>query len=411
VSSLENKEHDGHHIPLWFNNHQFSVQEVIRSGSVDVPTGGTSNMDPDDNGNDSTCRSLRWTGCRCVCPSINASTLHAGLLSVFRPTKSLENWAKNAVFSFFTFTTMPRFLILPSTPTLLAFILTLLFGLPFRHFVCASITYDRPFITYEPCYTSVGQALYVIGGNFSLGRMHHQAFVLDLSVSWNTDNPVVRQLQDAPKVPDAACTMFNNGEDLFLLSMGTGYIYNIKSDSWKVLQNNNFIDGAYIKMATDPESGIIYTPNGGMDFSGRQVVLALDMTAGTINALPWPGIDLGFMSIAWCAPLGRFLIVSMSYYYGLETFTPSIVSESSNGWRTLNTTGGQELDQISITACFLPAYDGWKMVYISNNWEQDLVYFLDVATLMEERTTHARTTRVQGVCHFRRSVYFVGKAQ
>ncbi|KAK3805934.1 MAG: hypothetical protein J3Q66DRAFT_375669 [Benniella sp.] len=278
---------------------------------------------------------------------------------------------------------MPRFLILSSTSTMLTFILTLLFGLLFRRFVCARPEdYARPFITYEPCYASVeGQALYVIGANFSLGSMHHQAFVLDLSVSWNTVDPVVRQLQNAPLVPDAPCTMFNNGKDLFLLSMGTGYIYNVKSDSWKVLHNNNFLDVTYVKMATDPESGIIYIPNGGMDFSGKKVVLALNMTAGTTTSLPWPAIDLGFMSIAWCAPLGRFLVVSMSYYSGLETFTPSTVSESSNGWRKLTTKGGEKLDGISVSACFLSAYDGWKMVYVSRAEGQGFVYFLDVATL------------------------------
>ncbi|KAF9362442.1 hypothetical protein BGX34_006171 [Mortierella sp. NVP85] len=152
--------------------------------------------------------------------------------------------------------------------------------------------------------------------------------------------------------------MFNNGENLFVLSQATGYIYNVKSDSWTVLHNNIFMSEYSIAAATDLESGIVYIPNGGMDFSGKRVVLALDMKTGTSSTTAMPPVDISGLN--------------------MHTFTPSNVSESSNGWGTLTTKG---IGLSGVQSCFFPAYDGTKMVYFSTDNLQGYVFILDMATL------------------------------
>ena len=264
----------------------------------------------------------------------------------------------------------------PSSLTLLTAILTLLLSIPFRSFVHAF----QPIPVASPCFAYVeGQGLYVAGG-YTKNSTLSQAFVLDLSVSWNTSDPVFRKLKNGPTMNHTPCSMFNNGEDLFVLSQATGYIYNVKSDSWTVLHNNIFMDAYTIAGATDLESGIIYIPNGGMDFSGKRVVLALDMKTGTSSTTAMPPIDivdLNVISIAWCAYLRSFLFIFQSGL-NMHTFTPSNVSESSSGWGTLTTKG---IGLSGVQSCFFPAYDGTKMVYFSTDNLQGYVVILDMATL------------------------------
>jgi len=70
----------------------------------------------------------------------------------------------------------------------------------------------RPQPNSETCYAfTEGQGLYILGGSTK------ENFMLDLSVSWNTSDPVFRKLPGGPKVDDGGCSMTNNGEDLFVL--------------------------------------------------------------------------------------------------------------------------------------------------------------------------------------------------
>jgi hypothetical protein len=129
--------------------------------------------------------------------------------------------------------------------------------------------HEKSSLTLSICFSYVeGRGLYAIGGYSQNGTWapHIQTFFLDFSVSWNTSNPVFKKLPNGPVVATAACTMFNNGEDLLVVTKGTGYTYNVRSNSWSYLHNNNFMDISWMTMATDPESGITYIINGAMDY-------------------------------------------------------------------------------------------------------------------------------------------------
>ncbi|KAK3822727.1 MAG: hypothetical protein J3Q66DRAFT_385280 [Benniella sp.] len=240
----------------------------------------------------------------------------------------------------------------------------------------------RPIATADPCSAYVeGQGLYVIGGvTKKYNNFTSQAFVLDLSVSWNTSDPIFKELPNGPWTQSTSCTMFNNEEDLFVLSKATGYIYNVKSNSWTVMHDNNFVDIPDTSVATDLESGMVYITNGAMNFTGDEVVLALDMKTKTSSTIPFSPMRIKmfenlnvvyFTSMAWCAYLRSFLL-NMKDNNKVYTFTPREASGPSGGWGALNETTGF----LDPSSCFSPAYGGSKMVYFGEKG----LRILDVAT-------------------------------
>ncbi|KAK3822725.1 MAG: hypothetical protein J3Q66DRAFT_385278, partial [Benniella sp.] len=272
---------------------------------------------------------------------------------------------------------MPRTFAFPMTLTLLTAVFALFFSVSFSPIVHAQRF--RPIPRVDPCSAYVeGQGLYVFGGTTKNGAVLSQAFVLDLSVSWNTSDPIFKELPNGPEAEDASCATFNNGEDLFVLSKATGYIYNVKSNSWTVMHDNNFVDTPYTSVATDPESGMVYITNGAMNFTGDEVVLALDMKTKTSSTIPFSpmrskvfeqGFAVYFTSMAWCAYLRSFLL-NVKDNIKLYTFTPSKASEPSRGWSVLDIP-----TPISHLACILP-YGGSKMLYFDGG----MLFIMDMAT-------------------------------
>ncbi|KAK3816562.1 MAG: hypothetical protein J3Q66DRAFT_342831 [Benniella sp.] len=205
--------------------------------------------------------------------------------------------------------------------------------------------------------------------------------MLDLSVPWNASDPVYKKLEGGPpKVDRRACAMTNNGEDLFVMSAGTGYVYNVKSNSWKPFPNTNFaadtgLESGYFAV-TDPETGIIYLPNGGTDFSGRALMLSVDIKTGTVNTSGSnPYID---SQAVWNTRLKSMVIASEDH--GLMAFTPSKVTMSSDGWSLLNTTPEDKWRW----DCGASAYGDSIMVFIGGPrgvilYDSVSIYIFDVA--------------------------------
>ncbi|KAK3805834.1 MAG: hypothetical protein J3Q66DRAFT_407391 [Benniella sp.] len=244
----------------------------------------------------------------------------------------------------------------------------------------------RPSPAIEPCSAFVeGQALYVVGGGNSKGTTSSQAFMLDLSVSWSTSDPVFRKLRDGPAVSHLPCTMSSNGEDLYMFVQGVGHIYNVKSNSWTVGQKTSFI-GHGRAAAADPETGLIYVMDGAMDSAGKRVMMSVDLkTGGTISTTAVPDLKMSlFTTGAWCAPLKSMLVVSMSYHE-VYAFTPGKVNGQSYGWSALSTVGDVVLS--SYSPCFVPAYGGSKMVLFSGDSKQSAAYILDVSTMTWKKSS------------------------
>lgn len=269
---------------------------------------------------------------------------------------------------------------------LTAFAHTLIFLLTFPLTPSAYAQKYQPIPVGDACSAFVeGRALYVVGGGNATSSTSTQAFMLDLSVSWSTSDPVFKKLRDGPAVSHLPCTLSSNGEDLFMLAQGVGHIYSVKSNSWTVGQKTNVI-GNGRAAATDPGSGLIYVADGALDSAGRQLLMSLDLKAGTIITTVMPDLKMSiFTTGAWCAPLKSMLVVSMSYNE-LNVFTPSKANGQSRGWSALSTVGDVVLS--SYVPCFVPAYGGSKMVLFSGDSKQSAVYILDVSTLTWKKSPY-----------------------
>ncbi|KAF9349391.1 hypothetical protein BGX34_001817 [Mortierella sp. NVP85] len=164
-----------------------------------------------------------------------------------------------------------------------------------------------------------------------------------------------------------------------MLSTGAAYIYNVKSNTWKPFSNANFAVGYETSeggsfAVTDPETGIIYLPNGGTGFLGRKLMLSVDIKTGTVNTS-------GSNPYAKFQPVWNTYLKSMvvaTKEHGLMTFTPSNVTKSSDGWNLLNIATPEDG---WIWDCGASAYGGSTMVFITYNENPEILtttYILDV---------------------------------
>ncbi|KAF9348308.1 hypothetical protein BGX34_002558 [Mortierella sp. NVP85] len=225
-----------------------------------------------------------------------------------------------------------------------------------------------------------GQGLYVTNSYGPANNLTTQAFMIDLSVSWNTSNPVYQKLPGGPKIEDVACTMANN-DSLFILADSIGYVYNVTSNVWSVFQNSNFDSNAGWKAVTsDPVSGLVYIPTNGMNFQGKEVVLTVDLRTGIVKTAELLLIDTDvFEAVAWSTALKRMVVFFTSDYEPI-TFAPSEINKPTKGWGSLPNKGIKEFVEWN---CIAPAYGGSKMVLLGNDLfgENAFVYIFDVINL------------------------------
>ncbi|KAK3809528.1 MAG: hypothetical protein J3Q66DRAFT_373774 [Benniella sp.] len=225
-----------------------------------------------------------------------------------------------------------------------------------------------------------GQGLYVTNSYGPENNLTTQAFMIDLSVSWNTSNPVYKKLPGGPKIENPTCTMANN-DSLFVLVDSTGYVYNVTSNAWSVLQNSNFDSNAGYNVATsDPVSGIVYIPTNGMDFQGKEVVLTINLRTGIVNTTELLLMDTDvFEVVAWSTALKRMVVFCAADYEPI-TFTLSETNKPTKGWGSLPNKGIKEFIAWN---CMAPAYGGSKMVLFGCDLfgENGVVYIFDVIKL------------------------------
>ncbi|KAK3829078.1 MAG: hypothetical protein J3Q66DRAFT_24319 [Benniella sp.] len=257
---------------------------------------------------------------------------------------------------------------LPShtTLSLLTFTLSLIFGVFFIHPVLAQEF--RPAPNHAACSAFIeGQGFYILGGRGD------DNFIIDLSVSWNTSDPVLKKMEGGPRIMGNPCAM--TSDELFTLVEGTGYVYNVRSGTWRVVHNSYFNletkgpDGNLdkeAKAAADPETGIVYLPD--MTFTKMLSVNLMTNAYNVSNVKIYA--DDGIHVVAWNAYLKGMLVENAGYVANL--FMPSKVSKSSTGWSTPVFGGAPGFP--GYWGCGVPAHGGTKMVYTS--W--GTVYVLDV---------------------------------
>ncbi|KAK3809531.1 MAG: hypothetical protein J3Q66DRAFT_373776 [Benniella sp.] len=270
---------------------------------------------------------------------------------------------------------MPRSISPPISLTLLTFILAFIANVSL--YPSANAQSFRPAPAYRVCSAfAEGQGLYIMGGLDTA----NQSFMLDLSVSWNVSAPVFKDLSPTkgPNVEIGSCAMTNNGGDLFVLTLGTGYIYNVASNSWRPFPNPNFpAEVWWGPSATDPATGIIYFSDSGTDWTGNMVTVAVDLKTSKVTTSKFHEIDTtGFQAAAWSAPSNGMIV--FSGMLAPIILNPAKVNTTSNGWSTLPTTGLN--DFTIIWNCAVPAYNGTKIILFGDDRQTTgFVYFLDTA--------------------------------
>jgi hypothetical protein len=195
--------------------------------------------------------------------------------------------------------------------------------------------------------------------------------MLDLSVSWSTNAPVFKQLPFGPK-GEGVCTMINNGEDLFVLEDGGGYLYNVRSEKWQVLSGTNFTNVVVGVAATDPESGLIYIAGSSADFA-EQLIEIIDPRTMTANTAETNAES--YSVAAWSTPLKRMLLFSTGSS-NPGTFTPSETNKPTKGWGDLPNNG-----PTLRWSCIAPIDGGSKMALYGNDVVSNIgtIYVFDVA--------------------------------
>ncbi|KAK3829079.1 MAG: hypothetical protein J3Q66DRAFT_324303 [Benniella sp.] len=215
----------------------------------------------------------------------------------------------------------------------------------------------RPTPNYAACSAFIeGQGFYILGGRGD------DNFMIDLSVSWNTSDPVFKKLEGGPRTMGNPCAMTK--DELFTLVEGTGYVYNVSSGTWRVIHNNYFeletrSEYRISMAAADPETGIVYLPD-----KYFTTMLSLNLRTNEYNISDVKiYADESLDIVVWNAYLKGMIVEKAVYAANL--FSPSKVSKSSTGWSKLR--HKDITDVIEVWICSAPAHGGTKMVYIDDH--------------------------------------------
>ncbi|KAG0237263.1 hypothetical protein B0O80DRAFT_440523 [Mortierella sp. GBAus27b] len=230
------------------------------------------------------------------------------------------------------------------------------------------------------------RALYISGGSTAVqgDSTTTQTFMIDLSVSWSVGAPVYKQLPDGPASFSATGALSPDAKEWLVMLNDTGYIYNVDGSSWSSpLTNSNFTRNR-LSAATDPDTGIVYIPNGIRDASGKNRLLAIDVAKRTINTIPmFQNLSTSAISASWSQAIGS-LVITGGPTNGLYTYNPT------KGWSDLSKTVKGNIPTSRVGSCFAPVSGGAKLVYFGGNDQTGKatlndIYMLDVGSMTWKR--------------------------
>ncbi|KAF9352575.1 hypothetical protein BGX34_012078 [Mortierella sp. NVP85] len=247
----------------------------------------------------------------------------------------------------------------------------------------------QPGFAYSPSSAFVdGKALYIWGG-FLAGSPTTQNFMIDLSASWYTTNPVYKELLNGPDCDMCAGAISADGQKVFTLTGGRGFTYNIQTNLWS--QNFTDFKGQGLGGTTDLDTGKVFIPvvSEAPDVGYR--MLTVDFNSGSYTFDSNPGVpEWSMYKITWNAVLKKVLFVNE---YGMHSFSPE------EGWKNFTGPAGLKSTQIN---CMVSS--GSKVVvyggfYVNPNvGTMSNIFILDTATLTWKNGTSARTIRRGAAC-------------
>jgi len=222
-----------------------------------------------------------------------------------------------------------------------------------------------------------GKALYILNGRTVDGIAAQQAFVIDLSVSWNTSYPAYKVLPQGPGANWFPTAMSADGQKWFALVNGVGHVFDIRTNQWNQVFTNTGAKGiSGHAAATDPVSGKIYIPFAYRmpDGTFNMLVVDLEDESQTSDISNFTLPEQTSYAVTWSAQLRSLLFLNENgmYMYSL-----------SGGWR--NISGPPDLTATS-GYCMVSSSSGSKVALFgghskSTNTLQSDIYVLDVPTL------------------------------
>ncbi|KAF8977074.1 hypothetical protein BGZ46_007688 [Entomortierella lignicola] len=252
----------------------------------------------------------------------------------------------------------------------------------------------QPLVTYAAATVSIeGQGMYILGGivtatvTTTVTPFVEQSFMIDLSQSWNTTNPVYKKLPNGPTTSSYSSSISPNGQDLITFANGTAYTYDLTSSVWTpIITNVNISRTNGLFAVTDQKAGVVYIPYGYNVLSGNwytSSMLALNVNTKAISAIPMdPAINSTYYyATAWSAQYSSLYILSSggttSNFY---TYTSAL------GWKDMTSIQNGYVPSPRTSTCLVSAFGGSKLILFggvdpSRTTSLNDIYTLDISTM------------------------------
>ncbi|KAF9354264.1 hypothetical protein BGX26_007924 [Mortierella sp. AD094] len=205
-----------------------------------------------------------------------------------------------------------------------------------------------------------GKAMYVLGGQTGSSQGYStQAFMIDLSIPWNVSSPAYKNLPDGPVgFFQMASALSPDGQTWFAQNGYAAFFYDFKSSKWNAISSTTTGDKSLnsdfgLGAATDPDTGIIYIPDGLVSNSGQYMLKVHPDETIDSAEMPPQMSKTPSSTVAWSATQRSLIYVDESTG---NTFSYS----PATGWSQLAVSG--TIPPPRSNACFVEAYGGSKMV-------------------------------------------------
>ncbi|KAF9356474.1 hypothetical protein BGX26_005207 [Mortierella sp. AD094] len=190
--------------------------------------------------------------------------------------------------------------------------------------------------------------------------------MIDLSVSWNTTNPVFEKLTCGPTGSSMSSTLSSDGKSWFVLSRNNiGYLYNMESKKWdKILTlkdrgNDNIHRSTAV---TNPATGLIYIIDSlpsNRHHHHHHNLRTVNLVTNTVDKLKLSASTRELVSSTTTWSESRNSMLSL---FGRKESNSRLAAYSpTTGWSSLNTTG--DIPPMRTDGCFVSANGGSSAVY------------------------------------------------
>ncbi|GJJ68518.1 hypothetical protein EMPS_00864 [Entomortierella parvispora] len=248
-----------------------------------------------------------------------------------------------------------------------------------------------------------GQTFVIQGGSNGTFTIP-QTFSIDLSSSWDISSVPYRRLLDGPSDYKHSASLLNDHKNWFVLSNGTGLEYTIPPDTWRSLGGSAEVSRTRgLGAATDPDTGMIYVPNGFLVNATTTQMFQFDVINNVLNSVDMHPALVNMVSyaIAWSGQAKKMFLFGGAVS-GTNNVNGAMYSwDPINGWALLSPQGTVPSPRRS--ACMVPAYNGQKMILFggltdeSNSVLSD-IYILDTASLTWSKGKDAGVASARAEC-------------